>query len=165
MATATNESVIEQINHQMQSWKMPLPARGDRVIWYQGAQYGDPARGCPAIVTHVDPNFVELVTLGRNQHLQCKKQARHVSDPRLTLGEDWTQYGTWDFLPPSETDRLLLAEVTSALKGNNTRLNMLEQKVARCEDTIIELQKENTEFKKRLAQQAKPVSPPAAEKK
>lgn len=161
MATATNESVIEQINHQMQSWKMPLPARGDRVIWYQGAQYGDPARGCPAIVTHVDPNFVELVTLGRNQHLQCKKQARHVSDPRLTLGEDWTQYGTWDFLPPSETDRLLLADLAAFRKT----LTGFEQKVARCEDTIIELQKENTEFKKRLAQQAKPATPPAAEKK
>lgn len=161
MATATNESAIEQINQQMQSWKMPRPAQGDRVIWYQGIHFGDPARGCPAIVTYIDPNYVELVTLGRNQHLQCKKQARHVSDPRLALGEDWTQYGTWDFLPASETDRLLLADLAAFRKT----LATFEQKVARCEDTIIELQKENTEFKKRLAQQAKPAAPPAAEKK
>lgn len=144
------EAVIEQVNEQIRSWRQPEVSAGDRVCWYQG--HGGPqSRGCVAIVSHVDPNYVELVTLGRNQHLQCKKQARHVSDPRLRLGDDWTMYGTWDFLPPSTADRLLLAQV-EALNG---RFNLVEQKLARAEDTLIELQKENTEFKKRLAQQAK----------
>lgn len=159
-ATRGQESAIEQVNAKLQTWKMPLPAPGDRLVWFQG-HGADQSRGCVAIATHVDPNYVELVTLGRNQHLQCKKQARHVSDPRLAIGDDWTVYGTWDFLPPSETDRLLLAEIWELRK----QLTTFEQKVARCEDQIIELLKENTEFKKRLAQQAKPAATPAAEKK
>lgn len=156
MAVATQEAAIEQVNAQLQTWRMPRPAPGDRVIWFQGVG-ADQSRGCVAIVSHVDPNYVELVTLGRNQHLQCKKQARHVSDPRLVIGEDWLVYGTWDFLPASETDRSLLGR----LEDMSLRLLAFEQKVARVEDTLITAQKEitnlqatNAELKKQLAKQA-----------
>jgi hypothetical protein len=70
-----NQALVEQVNEQARTWKMEEVSLGDRVLWYPGLEENID-RACVAIVTNFTKDYVELALLGKNQHLQLKKQVR-----------------------------------------------------------------------------------------
>lgn len=165
---ANLDAVIEKINEEMRTWQMPEQSLGDRVMWYPSEQQ-DEERGCVAIVTDMTSQYLELVLLGRKQHMQLKRQARHGSDPRLALGGDWLSSGTWNSLPPSHADRSLGGQVRSLqgkvqelYKTRETVSNELKPLLEKLAEEVERLDGEILEVKKAIARVLKDKEQPAA---
>lgn len=155
-----NQALVEQVNEQARTWKMEEVSLGDRVLWYPGTEENID-RACVAIVTNFTKDYVELALLGKNQHLQLKKQVRHISDPRLALGGDWLNYGTWNAIPPSHADRSIQGRLRSLdgkvnslneLRETHKEINAAQVKVLAEVDAV---RKELLDLKKAIAKSAK----------
>lgn len=82
----------------MSDYKMPLPFRGEIVLWYEGG-VRDESRACPAIVQVESHSSLHLKVFGidRDFTLTC---VRHMDDPNAKE-YDRTSEGGWDFTKPA----------------------------------------------------------------
>lgn len=76
---------------------MPKVDVSDIVNWFDSGDTSSP--GHAAVVTHVNPETIDLRLITGTMITSVYKSVRHVSDQRLKINEFNRQNGGWDYTP------------------------------------------------------------------
>lgn len=106
-----------ELQQEIQEFKMPNPARGQQVLWYQHASPSEHPE--VAFVRKVGHKSIVIQLAGGI----CVDTVPHINDPRLRLNEDQRSSGAWDF-PETERDIATLKQQVESLKS---RMDSLEE--------------------------------------
>ena len=100
------EEVREKVQENVDAFTMPVPMRGQSVLWYRSGLKGG----------HAEVGFVLKVGT-RNIVLNlasglAQDTVRHIDDPKLQLSVEQRGSGAWDFTDDWKTIQALRKEVS-----------------------------------------------------